>query len=191
MESAGLKMIVGLGNPGSRYDGTRHNVGFEVLGELAKRLNTTLPKTKFEGEITTTTYEQISLLLLRPLTYMNASGRCVQAVANFYKVKVEEDLLVVCDDLTLPLGKLRMRASGSGGGQKGLADILRAVSSQNVPRLRIGIDPTPENWETADYVLSKFPKNDRTIIDQSVIQAADAALMWATQGIAHCMNKIN
>ena len=122
---------------------------------------------------------------------MNNSGRCVQAMANFYKVNCEQNLLVVCDDLSLPLGKLRLRASGSAGGQKGLADILRACGTQAVGRLRIGIDPAPPRWDAADYVLGRFTENERTIADEAVKQAADAVLDWATRGIAFCMNKFN
>lgn len=184
-------MVVGLGNPGAKYEGTRHNIGFEVLAKLQSKLGSSTPRSKFEGQFTTASFESINLLLVWPLTYMNNSGRCVQAMANFYKVSCEQNLLVVCDDLSLPLGKLRMRASGSAGGQKGLNDILRACGSDAIGRLRIGIDPPPPQWDVADYVLGRFAENERTIVDEAVNQAAGAVLNWATRGIAFCMNKIN
>ncbi len=184
-------MVVGLGNPGTKYDGTRHNIGFEVLGKLQSRLGSPTPKAKFEGQFTTATFEGVSLLLVWPLTYMNNSGRCVQALANFYKVNYEQNLLVVCDDLSLPLGKLRMRASGSAGGQKGLSDILRACGTQAIGRLRVGIDAPPPQWDAADYVLGRFSENERAMANEAINQAVDAVLSWATRGIAHCMNKIN
>ncbi len=190
-QGSGLKVVVGLGNPGSKYDGTRHNIGFEVLAKLQSRLNAPTPKAKYEGQFTTATTNGVSLILVWPLTFMNNSGRCVQPLANFYKVNHEQDLLVVCDDLSLPLGKLRFRTSGSAGGQKGLNDILRAFGGQSVPRLRIGIDPVPDRWDAADYVLGRFREDERATAEQAVADATEAVLSWATQGIAFCMNKYN
>jgi peptidyl-tRNA hydrolase, PTH1 family len=190
-QGAELKMVVGLGNPGAKYEGTRHNIGFEVLAKLQSRLGCATPRSKFEGQFTTSNHESANYILVWPLTYMNNSGRCVQAMANFYKVNCEQNLLVVCDDLSLPLGKLRMRASGSAGGQKGLNDILRACGTQAVARLRVGIDPPPPQWDAADYVLGRFREDERKIVDEVVNQAADAVVNWATRGIAFCMNKIN
>ena len=184
-------MVVGLGNPGAKYDGTRHNIGFDVLAKLQARLNARTPKAKFEGQFTTATANGVSLMLVWPLTFMNNSGRCVQPLASFYKVNHEQDVLVVCDDLSLPLGKLRFRASGSAGGQKGLNDILRAFGGQSVPRLRIGIDPVPERWDAADYVLGRFREDERATAEQAVADATEAVLSWAKQGIAFCMNKFN
>lgn len=185
------KIVVGLGNPGSKYDGTRHNVGFEVVEAISKQLGASLPTTKFEGEVATATTQGQRLLLVRPLTFMNLSGRCVAAACKFYKVDAERDLLVVCDDLSLPLGKLRVRAKGSAGGQNGLKDILRALGTQVIARLRIGIDPPPPRWDAADYVLGKFDKEQRGTMDQTVLTARDAVLKWCTQGIEPCMNEFN
>lgn len=190
-QGSGLKMVVGLGNPGAKYNGTRHNIGFEVLAKLQDRLGAASPRAKFEGQFTTAATDGVSLLLVWPLTYMNNSGRCVQAMASFYKVNHEQDVLVVCDDLSLPLGKLRFRASGSAGGQKGLNDILRAFGGQTVARLRIGIDPAPPQWDAADYVLGRFREDERATVDKAVADAAEAVLSWATRGIAFCMNKFN
>ena len=190
-QGSGLKMVVGLGNPGAKYDGTRHNIGFEVLAKLQTRLSAPTPKAKYEGQFTTATKDGTSLMLVWPLTFMNNSGRCVQPLASFYKVNHEHDVLVVCDDLSLPLGKLRFRATGSAGGQKGLSDILRAFGGQSVARLRIGIDPVPDRWDAADYVLGRFREDERATMDKAVADATEAVLSWATQGIAFCMNKYN
>jgi len=182
---------VGLGNPGAKYEGTRHNVGFEVLNNLAKTCGAASPRAKFDGQFTNLSVDNQSLLMVWPLTYMNNSGRCVQAFANFYKIDVQRDLLVVCDDLSLPVGKLRLRAKGSAGGQKGLHDILRCLGTQEVARLRFGIDATPPQWDTADYVLSRFRKDERQVIDEAVSTASQAIVEWCRHDIAYCMNRIN
>ncbi|MEM7477569.1 MAG: aminoacyl-tRNA hydrolase, partial [Planctomycetota bacterium] len=142
-----LKIVVGLGNPGPKYNRTRHNIGFQVIDALAKKLGASLPNGKFEGEISSLTVSETRMLLVRPLTFMNCSGRCVSPLCRFYKVDVEQDLLIVCDDLSLPLGKLRARMKGSAGGQNGLKDILRSLGTQSIARLRIGIGQPPPKWD--------------------------------------------
>ncbi|MEZ6136968.1 MAG: aminoacyl-tRNA hydrolase [Pirellulaceae bacterium] len=185
------KIVVGLGNPGDKYVGTRHNVGFDVLNHLAQQQVAGPLRAKFEGQLTSIKRGDTTLILVWPLTYMNNSGRCTKAVANFYKVNVEQDLLVVCDDLSLPVGKLRMRAQGSAGGQKGLNDILKVLGTQAIARLRIGIDAPPPQWETADYVLGKFRKDEAPTVELAVATAADAVLDWCVHDINYCMNRIN
>jgi len=186
-----LKMVVGLGNPGQKYIGTRHNVGFEILEQLGQKHLAPKAKTKFEGNHAQTNIGGQSTLLLWPLTYMNNSGRCVKATADFYKIDATEDILVVCDDLSLPCGKLRARAKGSAGGQKGLADILRVFGTQEIGRLRVGIDQTPPGWDTADYVLGKFNKEQRETVDIAIVAAIAAIEDWLAEGISHCMNQHN
>src|SRR5947199_8400966 len=154
-----MKLIVGLGNPGSKYAGTRHNVGFEVAALLAKKFATSSPRAKFQGEIVEATVAGQKALLLTPLTYMNLSGASVLATRDFYKID-NENLLVVCDDFALPLGKLRLRVKGSSGGQKGLEDILRRLGTEEISRLRIGVGPLPLGRDAAGFVLSKFTKDD-------------------------------
>lgn len=191
-EALKSKLVVGLGNPGSKYAGTRHNIGFEVLEKLARRGLADLPRAKFDGQITTIKLQGAAAVhLFWPLTYMNQSGRAVAAAVRFYKIDPEVDLLVICDDLSLPLGKLRMRARGSSGGQKGLNDILRALASQAIARLRIGIEPPPPNWDVADYVLSRFRKEEQESVEAAVEKAADAVELWCRCGIDACMNQIN
>ncbi len=184
-------MAVGLGNPGAKYEGTRHNVGFDVLNHMVKKFFAAAPKAKFEGQLTTINVADTTLILVWPLTYMNESGRCVKAVAQFYKIDVQQDLMVICDDLSLPLGKLRMRAKGSAGGQKGLNHILQVCGSQEIPRLRIGIDATPDHWDTADYVLSRFRKEEKAVMDHALVAAAEILQAWCTHDLNYCMNKIN
>lgn len=185
------KVVVGLGNPGAKYDGTRHNVGFEVLKELSQRLGAPTPRAKFDGQLAVATLEGNKVILLWPLTYMNDSGRCVQAVTKFYKIDVEQHLLVVCDDMSLPLGKLRIRAKGSDGGQKGLRDILRVCGSQSIARLRVGIDPPPPRWDVSDYVLGRFQNEDEPIIRESIRTATEAVLTWCAKDLTSCMNEFN
>jgi len=188
--SGDMKIIVGLGNPGPKYAGTRHNVGFEVLSRLAKKHFAGPVKNKFQGEIAEAEIGGEKVLLLSPLTYMNLSGASVLAARDFFKVD-SSDILVICDDFNLPLARLRFRASGSAGGQKGLDDILRRLGSQAVPRLRIGIGTPPPGWEVANYVLSKFTKDEQPVMDEAYDRAVEATAVWVTKGIADCMNKYN
>jgi len=185
-----MKLVVGLGNPGRRYEGTRHNVGYAVLRELARRFGSGTPKAKFQGEVLEAELAGHKTLLLSPLTFMNNSGLSVQEAKGFYKV-ADEDLLVVCDDLNLPVAKLRFRASGSAGGQKGMEDIIRRLGSEEFARLRMGIGAPPEGWDWADYVLSKFSKEEIAEIEEAVGKAADAVALWAREGIEFCMNQYN
>ena len=139
-----MKLIVGLGNPGRKYEGTRHNVGYEVLRRLAERFGSGSPRTRFQGETVDAELAGDKVLLLCPRTYMNLSGSSVQPARDFYKLENSE-LLIVCDDFNLPISKIRLRVAGSAGGQKGLADIIRRLGSDEVPRLRVGIGPLQLN----------------------------------------------
>lgn len=185
-----MKLIVGLGNPGNRYAETRHNVGFHVVAELARRFGTAMPRARFQGEVTEARIDDHPCLLLSPHTYMNHSGRSVLEARDFYKLE-HSDLLIVCDDFNLPLAKLRIRPSGSSGGQKGLDDIIRRLGSDDVPRLRIGIGPVYEGWDPVDFVLGRFNKDDLPVINQSIERAADAAAAWVRLGMQDCMNQFN
>jgi PTH1 family peptidyl-tRNA hydrolase len=185
-----MKLIVGLGNPGRKYQGTRHNVGFAVLAELARRYATGRPRSKFHGDVVEANLDGQKALLLSPVTYMNNSGASVLAARDFFKLP-EQDLLVICDDLNLPLAKLRFRPGGSSGGQKGLADIMRRLGTEEVPRLRVGIGAPPEAWDATDYVLAKFTQDEMPEIEQAVHRAADAVALWTREGIERCMNQYN
>jgi len=185
-----MKLIVGLGNPGAQYKQTRHNVGFDVLARLASKFATSAPRAKFEGEIAEANIAGQKVLLLTPLTYMNASGKSVLAARDFYKVE-NENILVVCDDFALPLATLRLRGKGSSGGQKGLQDILQRLGTDEIPRLRIGIGIPPPGRDAAAYVLSRFTKDEQSDISEALERATQAAVSWVEQGLAATMNKFN
>lgn len=185
-----MKLIVGLGNIGRKYEQTRHNVGFHVLDELAARQAAAPSKEKFDGRIAETTIAGEKILLLWPHTLMNRSGLSVGAAVDFYQLPLG-DVLVVGDDFNLPLGKLRFRSAGSAGGQKGLSDILRRLGSEEINRLRVGIGPVPENWDAADFVLGRFDKDERPVIEDALQRAADGVECWIREGIAASMNKFN
>lgn len=185
-----MKLIVGLGNVGRKYDGTRHNVGFEVLNRLAARFGDGATRDKFHGQVMDATIAGERVLLLWPHTLMNRSGRSVQSALEFYKLEPAE-LLVVCDDFNLSLGKLRFRSRGSSGGNNGLEDVIGRLRTDQFSRLRVGIGPVPENWDAADFVLSHFQASQREEIDPAIARAADGAECWATQGIEESMNQFN
>lgn len=185
-----MQVVVGLGNPGRKYSGTRHNVGFQVVGELARRHGAASPRTKFEAEITEIQLGPERVVLVAPQTFMNVSGRSVRSLVDFYQLELS-NLLVVCDDIALPLGRIRLRKSGSSGGQKGLENILQQLGTQEVARLRIGVDAPPPQMDAADYVLGKFSKAEREIADCTISRAADAVEAWAIDGMTSAMNRFN
>src|SRR5215218_4766556 len=168
-----MRLVVGLGNLGAEYVGTRHNIGFDLIDQVAARLGwigkpddfNRLAKSKFDalsfdGVVNRASGESEKVLLLKPLTFMNNSGRSVQAAASFYQVD-PKDLLIILDDVALPCGRLRLRAAGSSGGHNGLKDIERALGTDEYPRLRIGIDPAPPPIRGKDYVLDRFNTEQR------------------------------
>jgi len=183
------KLVVGLGNPGSKYEGTRHNIGFEVINRLAEGGSGATFTRKFDGVLAETEIDFHRVLLLKPETFMNLSGRSVAQAMRFYKLDLA-DLLVVCDDLSLPLGKLRIRGGGSDGGQRGLRDITAQLGSENYARLRIGIGDRGA-IDAADFVLSRFRSADRPVVEDALILASQAVAVWATQGPAAAMNRFN
>lgn len=189
-DSTALKLVVGLGNPGRKYAATRHNVGFAVAEVLAGRYGAGNPRAKFHGEMVEINVNRQRGLLLCPHTYMNRSGLSVLKARDFFKVE-PADIMIVCDDFNLPLGKLRCRAKGSAGGQKGLGDIFRCLGTDRIPRLRVGIGIPPEGWDVSGYVLSKFAADELPLIRQAIDRAADAVAVWAQDGIEVCMNQYN
>lgn len=198
-----MRLVVGLGNPGSEFVGTRHNIGWEVLDELALRLGwigkpdafENAAKKKFNGLALDGTLSIHSggtekVLLLKPLTFMNLSGQSVQAAMAFYQVP-PADVMIVLDDLALPCGRLRIRKGGSSGGHNGLKDIERVLASDEYPRLRIGIDPSPPFIPGRDYVLGKFSPDQRKVLTPAIKRAATALLVWIEKGIDAAMNEFN
>jgi PTH1 family peptidyl-tRNA hydrolase len=187
-----MKMIVGLGNPGRKYLDTRHNIGFVVLDWLEKQFAPPggARRTKFEAEQLEVNVNGQRVLLIWPQTFMNLSGAAVQPARDFFKI-ADEDILIVCDDFSLPLGKLRFRAKGSSGGQKGLADVMKRLGTQTVSRLRIGIGAPHEHVDPADFVLSRFRSDEKDAVDKLVQRASEAAAEWVRSGVEACMNRWN
>lgn len=195
MDADAVKFVVGLGNPGSQYARTRHNAGFMVVEELARRWAPQAPPRRaFDGQLYDVRVRraggQRRLMMLQPLTYMNRSGQAVSQMLAFYKAQAA-DVLVVLDDFALPLGRLRARAGGSAGGHNGLSDVLRALGTQDVPRLRIGVGSPPPPMDAADYVLAAFAPAEMELVGQTVDRAADAVEDWAAGGIEAVMNNYN
>ena len=185
-----MKLVVGLGNPGAKYNGTRHNVGYEVVERLSDKFGPVKFRRQFDGRIGDVTIAGERTLLLMPETYMNLSGRSVQPALAFYKISPEQ-LLVLCDDLNLPVGKIRIRARGSDGGQKGLRSIAEQLGTTDYPRLRVGIGSPPPGRDAADFVLSRFRSEERSDIDEAIERAVDAVAVWCESGIEPCMNRFN
>jgi len=184
-----MKVLVGLGNPGAKYAGTRHNVGFDVIDYLAAGPTCSAFRERFEAMVAELKEGAETILLVKPLTFMNLSGRAVRAVLDFYKLPLDQ-VLVVCDDFNLPLAKLRARAKGSHGGQNGLRNIQEQLGSDAYARLRIGVGQ-PGVGEAVDFVLSRFKPGERTAAEEAVASAAQGALLWAREGIEACMNRVN
>ncbi|MEM1013463.1 MAG: aminoacyl-tRNA hydrolase [Planctomycetota bacterium] len=196
-----MKLLVGLGNPGREYAQTRHNVGFEAIDVLAERLAWTpagdfdrlarqrFQSLTFEGTLDTSTGSE-KLLLMKPITFMNLSGRAVKEAMSFYKL-TPADLLVIVDELALPVGKLRLRKDGSPGGHNGLKDIQRALGTPEYARLRVGIDPAPPPVAGKDYVLGKFSPEQRIKIDNALPKAAACCVTWVEHGVMRAMNEFN
>lgn len=185
-----LKLVVGLGNPGGQYAGTRHNVGFDVLSELAKAYHGQWRSSKFEADVAEVLIDAHRVLLAAPQTFMNLSGRSVKSLSTFYKIAPSE-VLVICDDLNLPTGKIRLRAGGSAGGQKGLQNIIDQLNTNEVSRLRLGIDRPPEGSPAVNYVLQRFSKRERELIDEAIAQSVRAIECWVLQGVESAMNRFN
>ncbi|HJF41197.1 aminoacyl-tRNA hydrolase [Thomasclavelia spiroformis] len=184
-----MKLIVGLGNPGKEYAGTRHNCGFMVIDRLASKLNVDVDQNKFKGLYAKVKYHGEDIILLKPQTYMNLSGESVNAVMNFFKID-KEDLLVIYDDLDMPVGKLRLRKTGSAGGHNGIKNIIAHLNSQDFKRIRVGID-RHKYMNVADYVLSRFSKVESEAIEQGIENATNAVLDYLDNDFNHAMNYYN
>jgi len=191
-----VKLIVGLGNPGSQYERTRHNVGFMTVDRLADRhARSAVPRGRFhaitiEALLPGPGGQEEKCLLLKPTTYMNRSGLAVADAVRFYKVDPVADILVVVDDVYLPSGSIRLRESGSAAGHNGLADIQRCLGTDRYPRCRIGIDQ-PGIIPQADYVLGRFTDDQWPLVDNAITKAADAAEHFVRSGLTAAMNKFN
>jgi len=183
-----LKVVVGLGNPGKQYEGTRHNIGFQVIDQLASSASAGPFQEKMGGLASELRVGDHKVLLVKPQTFMNLSGRCVGQILRFHKLPLE-NLLVVCDDINLPLGKLRLRHKGSHGGNNGLRDI-QAVLGEDYGRLKIGVG-SPRNGEAVSHVLGKFSPAERPVVEDALILATQAVQCWWSLGIETAMNRFN
>lgn len=185
-----IYLIVGLGNPGKQYENTRHNVGWRVLDRLAAKHGITIGKTEHKAQTGAGTILGKKVILAKPLTYMNLSGDAVQPLAHFYKI-TSDQILVIADDLDLPLGTLRIRKMGSSGGQNGLKHILQRMGNQVINRVRFGIGRPPGRMSAADYVLAPFKGDDDILATEVADRAVLAVETWLTDGVEVAMNRYN
>ena len=184
-------LLVCLGNPGDKYENTRHNVGFMVADEVAERQNKPIQRLKFKALTNIFTISGEKVLVMKPITYMNLSGEAVRLAADFYKVPPER-ILVVSDDTALPVGRLRIRLKGSAGGHNGLKSIIQHLGTDQFPRLRVGVGEKPHpDYDLADWVLGKFQGEDKKAIDTAIKRAADAVECVMEQGLDRAMGKFN
>lgn len=184
-------LIVGLGNPGRKYDKTRHNAGFRAVEALASRLSCPIDRGKFQGLVGNCSYEGLRLVLLMPQTYMNLSGAAVAQAARFYKLPPER-VIVICDDISLELGRLRVRADGSAGGHNGLKSIIAQLGTQSFPRVKIGVGAKPHpDYDLADWVLSTFSTQEEKALAEVWDKAAEATLTIALRGTDQAANRFN
>ena len=181
--------VFGLGNPGKRYLGTRHNVGFSVVDRLAEGLGVGAFGRRFQALTGDARGEAGKVLLVKPQTYMNESGRSVRAVTGWYDIAID-NILVICDDLDLERGRIRARREGSSGGHNGLKSVAEHLGTTAFPRLRVGIG-RPAHGDAIDYVLSPFGRGEQDVVAEAVERAADAARCWMDEGIEACMNRFN
>lgn len=184
-------LLVGLGNPGTQYENTRHNVGFLVADELAERQNAPIQRLKFKALTNLLTISGEKVLVMKPVTYMNLSGEAVRQAVDFYKIPPER-VLVVSDDTALAVGRLRIRKGGSAGGHNGLKNIIQHLGTDQFPRVRVGVGEKPHpDYDMADWVLGKFQREDKKAIDGAVKRAADAVECLLKEGPDRAMNRFN
>lgn len=184
-----MKLIVGIGNPGKEYEHTRHNIGFDTIDTLCCKLNIVNSKTKFNGIYYEFNYMKEKIILLKPQSYVNLSGGVVRKYMNYYKIDID-DILVISDDMDQEIGKYKLKTNSSSGGHNGLKNIEQNLGTKNFKRLKIGISK-PNNSETKDYVLGKFNSNDRTKIDNVIDSATDIILDFVSLNFSELMSKYN
>lgn len=185
-----MKLIVGLGNPGIEYVGTRHNVGFETIDRMAESCSIELNQHKHKGVTGQGIIAGEKVILAKPMTYMNNSGECVGAIARFYKL-APEDIIVIYDDINLDVGQLRIREKGSAGGHNGIKSIIAHLGSENFPRIRIGVGMKKSGQDLANHVLSKFPKDQQEGVAEGMDNAVSAAKLMVTGQVQKAMNQYN
>ncbi|MFQ3598033.1 MAG: aminoacyl-tRNA hydrolase [Chloroherpetonaceae bacterium] len=185
-----MKLICGLGNPGSRYDGTRHNIGFAIVDALALHFGAEFRTGKGDYLFAKLTHNGIDVLLQKPTTYMNLSGKAVQHALAFYKISIS-DVLVICDDVNLPLGAVRIRPDGSDGGQNGLKDIIETLGKNTFARLRFGVGAPTHRGELSNYVLSKFTEEEQSLVQETIAHCVQASRSFIEHGVSITMTRFN
>lgn len=184
-------IIAGLGNPTSQYEGTRHNIGFDVMDALAEKYNISISEKKHKALCGKGVIEGEKVLLVKPQTYMNLSGESIAEILNYYKVDAEEDFLVVFDDISLAPGNIRIRKKGSAGGHNGIKNIIAMTGTQNFKRIKVGVGEKPKGWDLADYVLGRFSDEDRKQVNDAIEDAIGAVSMILRGETDQAMNCYN
>ena len=184
-------LIVGLGNPGQKYEHTRHNMGFLTVDLLAEQLNVKLNKVKFKSAYNIVRFGGQKCLVMKPQTYMNLSGESIRSLVEYYKIDPEEELLVIYDDISLEVGQLRIRRKGSAGGHNGIKNIIANLGTSVFPRIKVGVGEKPKGYDLADYVLGKFSKEDRVLMEEGYDLACEASALILQGAIDQAMNEYN
>lgn len=186
-----MKIIAGLGNPGREYAGTRHNIGFSVIEQLADQYNISMTEKKHKAVYGRGRIEGEKVILLEPQTYMNLSGESILDAVQYYKLDPEQDLLVIYDDIDLEAGRLRIRAKGSAGGHNGVKNIIANLGTQIFPRIRVGVGAKPKGWDLVDHVLGRFSREELPLIEEGKKAACQAVGIIIGQGVEAAMNQMN
>lgn len=184
-------LIAGLGNPSSRYEKTRHNIGFDVIDAVSDRYNIEVKEKKAKALCGSGFIEGQKVLLVKPQTYMNLSGDSISALTNFYKLDPARELIVIYDDISLDPGNIRIRKKGSAGGHNGVKDIIAKIGTDQFPRIKVGVGAKPENWDLADYVLSRFSQGERRLVDEAASESVEALALMVQGRIEEAMNLYN
>lgn len=186
-----MYIIVGLGNPDKQYEGTRHNAGFDVIDHLAEKYNISVDTKKHRAYIGKGVIEGQKVILAKPQTYMNLSGESVFSMTDYYKIAPEEELLVIYDDISLDVGQLRIRKKGSAGGHNGIKNIIAHLGTMDFPRIKVGVGEKPKGYDLADYVLGKFSKGERELMEEGYQNAVEAVAAIVQGNIEQAMNQYN
>lgn len=184
-------IIAGLGNPTMQYEGTRHNVGFDVIDKIAEKYNICVSTRKSRAYIGKGVIEGAKVILVKPWTYMNLSGESIRGIVDYYKVDPEEELLVIYDDISLSPGQIRIRSKGSAGGHNGIKNIIANLGTDVFPRIKVGIGEKPKQYDLADYVLSRFSRGERQLMEEAYVRAVSAAGQIVSGEIQAAMNRYN
>lgn len=186
-----MYLIAGLGNPGRQYEGTRHNMGFDVIDCLIEKYGIAQSGVKFNAMFGKGMIGGERVVLMKPLSFMNLSGGPIQETANYFKIDPETEMIVIYDDIDLEPGQLRIRKKGSAGGHNGIKDIIRRLGTDNFLRIKVGVGAKPKDWDLADHVLGRFADSERKLVDEAIVRAADAVEMILANGVDAAMNRYN